>query len=48
MFEESTHDNEIKELVFFTQDNYKEIYNYKHKKQYIPELFGLIYNEEGK
>lgn len=44
MFNENRHDFEVKELIFFSKDNYKEIYNYEQKKQYMPELFELIYN----
>ena len=44
MFEEASHDNEVKELVFFSKENYKEIYNYEHKKQYMPELFEEIFH----
>lgn len=43
MFKEALHDNEVKELVFFSKENYKEIYNYEHKKQYMPELFEKIF-----
>ena len=43
MFRKVSHDNEVKELVFFSKENYKEIYNYKHKKTYMPELFEKIF-----
>lgn len=43
MFEESSHDNEVKELIFFSKGTYKEIYNYEHKKTYLPELFKKIF-----
>lgn len=43
MFEEASHDNEVKKLVFFSKENYKEIYNYEHKKQYMPVLFEKIF-----
>ena len=44
MFRKASHDNEIKELVFFSKENYKEIYNCEHKKTYLPELFEKIFN----
>lgn len=43
MFNKQFHDDEVKELVFFSKENYKDIYEYKHKKQYLPELFELIF-----
>ena len=46
MFIESTHDNEVKELLFFSKENYKKIYEYEHKKQYIPELFEMVFKKE--
>lgn len=45
MFEEATHDNEVKKLVFFSKEDYREIINYKHKKQYMPELFEKIFEK---
>lgn len=44
MFDKQSHDSEVKELVFFSKENYKDIYKYKHKKQYMPELFEIIFN----
>ena len=43
MFNSNKHDNELGKLIFFTKDNYKEIYNYKNKKKYIPELWERIF-----
>lgn len=43
VFRTNIHDNEISRLVFFNKDNYKEIYNYEQKKQYIPELLEKIF-----
>ena len=43
MFENSKHDNEIKNLVFFSKGNYKDIYNFEHKKEYMPELWEKIF-----
>lgn len=45
MFGNSEHDNEIKKLVFFSKENYKDIYNFEHKKEYIPELWEKIFKE---
>ena len=44
MFKEKLHDNEVKELVFFSKNNYKRIYEFEHKKQYMNELFEMIFN----
>ena len=43
-FKTNTHDNETSRLIFFNKDNYREIYNYKQKKQYIPELWERIFS----
>ena len=43
MFEHRVHDEEVKGLVFFSKENYEEIDSYKHKKQYMPELFSRIF-----
>ena len=29
--------------VFFSKENYKDIYNYEHRKQYIAELLEKIF-----
>lgn len=44
MFKKASHDNEVKELVFFSKNNYKRIYEFEHKKQYMNELFEMIFN----
>ena len=44
MFEKAEHDIEIKKFVFFSKEDYKKIYELAHKKQYLPELFELIFN----
>ena len=43
MFENSKHDNEIKSLIFFSKENYKDIYNFEYKKAYMPELWENIF-----
>lgn len=43
IFEKQSHDNEVKNLVFFSKENYKDIYNYEHRKQYIAELLEKIF-----
>lgn len=43
LFEKQSHDKEVNNLVFFSKENYKEIYNYEHKKQYLSELFEMIF-----
>ncbi len=45
MFENSEHDNEINSLVFFSKENYKDIYNFEHKKEYMPELWEKIFEK---
>ena len=44
MFNLNKHDNELGKLIFFNKDNYKEIYNYKNKKKYIPEVWERIFS----
>ena len=43
MFKEAVHDNEVKELVFFSKDNYEDISKYEHKKKYMSELWKKIF-----
>jgi hypothetical protein len=38
-FDKNGHDSEIKELRSYNKDNYKEIYSYKNKTEYLDELF---------
>lgn len=45
MFKKSLHDKEVKNLVFFSKDNYRDIENYEHKKQYMPELWSRIFEK---
>ena len=45
MFEKSLHDEEVKNLVFFSKENYKDIEKYEHKKPYMPELWKLIFEK---
>lgn len=43
MFNKNKHDREVKELRFFNSNNYKEIYSYKSKTDYLDELFSIIF-----
>ncbi len=45
MFKVSTHDNEVKKMIFFSKENYRKINNYEHKKHYMPELFEKIFQK---
>ena len=43
MFNKNNHDREVKELRFFNSNNYKEIYSYKSKADYLDELFSILF-----
>ena len=43
MFNKNNHDREVKELRFFNSNNYKEIYSYKNKADYLDELFSILF-----
>jgi 8-oxo-dGTP pyrophosphatase MutT (NUDIX family) len=43
MFNKNKHDREVKELRFFNSNNYKEIYSYKSKTDYLDELFSILF-----
>ena len=38
MFNNNEHDNEVKELKFYNNDNYKEVYSYNSKTDYLDEF----------
>lgn len=42
-YHKSKHENEVKELKFYNINNYKEVYSYDKKKEYIDELFRLLF-----
>ena len=44
MFNNNDHDSEVKQLIFFNQDNYKEILNHNLREVYFDELFDLIFS----
>lgn len=44
MFDNNIRDIEIKDLVFFNKDNYKDIYDYEYKKGYMLELWEKLFN----
>lgn len=43
LFNNSEHENEVKELMFFNKNNYKDIHTYDKKTEYIDELFDIIF-----
>ena len=43
LFNKSNHDNEVKELMFYNIDNYKDVYSFNNKTDYLDELFSLIF-----
>ena len=43
-FNNNKRDVEIKKLVFFDKDNYKDIYKFEYKKGYMPELFEILFS----
>ena len=43
IFNNSEHDTEVKQLMFYNQDNLDELYNYDNKIVYLDELFKLIF-----
>ena len=43
MFNKNKRDREVKELKFFNSNNYKEIYSYKSKADYLDELFSILF-----
>ena len=43
IFNNSKHDCEVKNLKFYNQDNYNEIYSYDKKEEYLDELFNVLF-----
>jgi len=43
IFNNSKHDSEVKNLKFYNQDNYNEIYSYDEKAEYLDELFNVLF-----
>jgi len=43
IFNNNEHDCEVKDLKFFNQDNYNEIYSYDNKTEYLVELFNTLF-----
>ena len=43
MFNINKHESEVKELRFYNKENYKEIYTYKNKTEYLDELFNVLF-----
>lgn len=44
IFNNNEHDAEVKQLMFYNQDNINELYNYDNKTVYLDELFEIIYS----
>lgn len=44
IFKTTKHDNETSRLIYFNKDNYKDIHNYKQKKEYMTELWEKIFD----
>ncbi len=46
IFNNNEHDSEVKELKFYNQDNYNDIYSYDNKTEYLDELFNKLFQKE--
>lgn len=44
IFNNNIHDTEVKQLMFYNEDNIKDLYNYDNKEVYLDELFKIIYS----
>ena len=44
IYKNSIHDSEFKELKFYDKYNYKEVYSYDNKEDYLDELFQLLFD----
>lgn len=45
LFNNSIRDGEVKRLIFFSKDNYKDILKYDYKKEYLLELWQKLFEE---
>ncbi len=45
LFNNSIRDGEVKRLIYFSKDNYKDILKYDYKKEYILELWQKLFEE---
>ena len=43
LFNKSKHESEVKELKFYNKENYKEIFLYENKTEYLDELFNMLF-----
>lgn len=43
IFKNNKHESEVKELKFYNKNNYKEVYSYENKAEYLDELFNLLF-----
>ena len=43
IFKNNKHEIEVKELKFYNKNNYKEVYSYENKTEYLDELFKLLF-----
>ncbi len=44
IFNNSKHDDEVKKLMFYDENNYKELFLYDNKAEYLEELFNILFN----
>lgn len=45
IFKNSEHETEVKELKFYNENNFKEVYSYDKKTGYLDELFNLLFEK---
>ena len=43
LYNKKEHDSEVKELMFYNNDNYKDIYAYDKKTEYLDELTRILF-----
>lgn len=44
LYLKTKHDSEVKDLKFYDKCNYKEVYSYDNKEEYLDELFKLLFD----
>ena len=44
LYLKTKHDSEVKDLKFYDKCNYKEVYSYDNKEEYLDELFNILFN----
>lgn len=43
IFDKNIHDSEVKDIIYFSKDNYKDIFKYKNRKEYLVELLKNLF-----